>query len=334
MRLALAGSGAAATVHGLAATAAGVPVVAVASRDRQRAAERAGQLGARPCRYDELPAGATAVVVATPPPTHAELALAAVRDGAAVLVETPLCTTLADADRLVAASNEDGAVVVYGESLAAAPLVGQAVRLTRGLGPLRFVEARALSPRPEWGDHLQPSWGGGALFDLGVHPLALALLLAADDEPVELAADLAAPDRQALDDHARVELRFASGLRAVVEASWRTPEVVWDLQASSDTGVVRADLLPRPGLERDGDPVAAPDPEPGVDPLVAGLGFVEQLRALRAACGGRAPALDATFGRRVLDLVCAAYASAGSGGPVPLPFTGRRDRTPLELWRG
>ena len=37
----------------------------------------------------------------------------------------------------------------------------------------------------------------------------------------------------------------------------------------------------------------------------------------------------------VLDVGCAAYASAGAGGTeVPLPFSGRRDRTPLELWRG
>ena len=43
----------------------------------------------------------------------------------------------------------------------------------------------------------------------------------------------------------------------------------------------------------------------------------------------------AAFGRVVLDVVCAAYASAGAGGTeVPLPFSGRRDRTPLELWRG
>jgi len=46
-------------------------------------------------------------------------------------------------------------------------------------------------------------------------------------------------------------------------------------------------------------------------------------------------AMDAAFGRKVLDIVCAAYASAGRGGaPEAVPFTGPRDRTPLQLWRG
>ena len=44
--------------------------------------------------------------------------------------------------------------------------------------------------------------------------------------------------------------------------------------------------------------------------------------------------MDATFGRTVLDIVCAAYASAAAGGAdVAVPFTGPRDRTPLQLWR-
>jgi hypothetical protein len=35
----------------------------------------------------------------------------------------------------------------------------------------------------------------------------------------------------------------------------------------------------------------------------------------------------------VLDVVCAAYQSARTGEPESLPFTGRRDLTPLQLWR-
>jgi myo-inositol 2-dehydrogenase / D-chiro-inositol 1-dehydrogenase len=49
----------------------------------------------------------------------------------------------------------------------------------------------------------------------------------------------------------------------------------------------------------------------------------------------RRPVLNATFGRLVLDVICAAYASAGNGSTsVAVPFAGPRDRTPLQLWRG
>ena len=56
---------------------------------------------------------------------------------------------------------------------------------------------------------------------------------------------------------------------------------------------------------------------------------------LRVALDGGPFEADAAFGRDVLELICAAYASAGRGGAwVALPFDGPRDRTPLELWLG
>jgi predicted dehydrogenase len=317
----------------MAAAVAGLPVVAVASRSIERADERAGQVGAAAVPYRDLPAGADAVVVATPPRTHRRFAEQALAAGAAVLVEKPLCTTLADADALVAAEAAGGRVL-YGENLAFAPVVVAALRETATMGRLGFIEVRSLSPRPTWGDFLDPSWGGGVLFDLGVHPLALALLLAGDDEPASVTAVLTSSADVVVDDHAEVVVGFASGLQARVEASWRHHDVVWDLQASSDTGVVRAGFFP-PELERNGEPVTFGAAVPsGVDPHVVDLGYVQQMRALEAlARDGATTAMGAAFGRRVLDVVCGAYASAGSGGPVPLPFAGSRDATPLSLWR-
>lgn len=127
----------------------------------------------------------------------------------------------------------------------------------------------------------------------------------------------------------------ASGLTAHVEASWEDDAMVWDLQASSATGVVRADLAPAVGLEHDGEPVALPPARAGVDvPQVDQFGFVDQLAHALAVAGGEPVTCGAAFGRVVLEVVCAAYASAGSaGGEVALPFTGPRDATPLRLWR-
>ncbi len=333
LSLALAGAGTISVIHGLAAAAAGLPVVAVASSSAERAAERAGQLGARVSPFAELPAGAGAVVVSTPPAERVGHALHALRAGAAVLVEKPMAATLAAADALVEAADAGG-VVVYGENLAFSPLVSRAVAMAAELGPLRYIEVRTLSPAPDRGELPGPSWGGGTLLDLGVHAVGAVLLLAGDDEPVEALARLSSPPGQAVDDEAEVRIRFASGLEARIESSWRHPDALWDLQASSATGVVRADLLPVPALERDGQPVALPADEPGVEPHLWRLGYVEQLRALDRARAGGPATVGARFGRRALELVCAAYASAGSGAAVPLPFSGPRDRTPLELWRG
>ena len=336
-RLAFAGAGWIAAVHGYAiAQVPGLSVVAVASRDPKRSAATAQLLRARPCTYDDLPAGADGVVVCTPPARHAHDALRAVRAGAGVLVEKPLCATLAEADELVAAA-DDGAVVAYAENLVHAPAVRLAVDHATQIQPIDVLEVRAIQPRPTWGDFLSEGWGGGVLFDLGVHPLAVALLLASPAAPVEVRASLEGADDHPVDEHAEVLVAFDSGLVARVITSWRgSDEPVWDAQASSPHGVVRLELLPGVLLERDGVEVPLPPVPEGVVPQLDELGYRAQITAFAAdLAAGTPPVVGATFGRRVLDVVCGAYQSAGRGGAwVDLPYDGPRDRTPLQLWRG
>ena len=316
-------------VHALCADALGVPIVAVASRTSARAAERAGQVGARAVDFHDLPAGADAVVVCTPPDRHARDTLSAIESGAAVLVEKPLAARLAEADDLVAA----GGRVVYAENLAFSPLVVQAHRLIGSIGSLEFLEIRQLSPRPAWGQFLDPASGGGVLFDLGSHAIALALLVAGPDTPIAITATLGRSADLEVDDTAETIITFASGMRARIEVDWRSHDAVWDLQASSADGVVRAEILPRPGIEHNGDPVDLEPLDGLADPHLEQLGYVEQMRTLSAVVEGLAPPIDARFGRRVLELLSAAYWSARTpGSTVTLPFTGPRDRTPHQLW--
>jgi predicted dehydrogenase len=328
--VAFAGGGRISIVHALAAQALKLPITAVASRSPERAAKRAAELDAEAVDYDALPAGADVVVVATPPALHTAHALHALAAGSTVLVEKPICTTLADADRLVEAA---AGRFVYAENLAFAPVVERAVALVGQLGPIEPLEVRALQGRPGWRAFLTAGWGGGALFDLGVHPLAVAMLLAAPARVVEVAATLAGADDIDVDEHAEGEMGFDTGLRARVTASWRAPAAQWDLQVASATGVVRAELVPAITLEHDGGPVPLPTPT-GAIPELESFGYVGQLQAVARVAAGGLSRMDAAFGRDVLDVVCAAYASAGQGGSaVAVPFAGPRDRTPLELWR-
>ena len=103
-RIALAGAVYIAVVHALVAPAAGMKVHAVASANGTSARHLAGELDARRCRPEDLPAGADVLVVATPPVHHLRLARQGLGAGAAVLVEKPLATTLGEADQMVAAA--------------------------------------------------------------------------------------------------------------------------------------------------------------------------------------------------------------------------------------
>jgi predicted dehydrogenase len=335
-KLAFAGAGWVTAVHAMAV--AGVPdleVVQVASRTRRAARRRAGQVGADPGDYDDLPGGADAVVVATPPALHLREARRAVRAGAAALVEAPLADTLSAADDLVALAASPGAVVAYGENLVHAPPVAEGLRACRRIGALTYIEIRLVQGRPDSASHLEPDWGGGALFDPGAHAVALALLLAAPARPVDVSARLAAGDGLDVDDDATVTLTFEGALRAEIRVTWRAAAPAWDAQTASPTGAVRIELVPEPRVELNGAPLPLPVSPPGLaSPQLHNLGYLGQLAALGAdADAGRQPRCGPAFGRTVLDVVCAAYASAASGRPEPLPFAGPRDLSPLDLWR-
>ena len=329
----LCGAGMIAAAHALAAQMLDLPVGPVASRTPARADAHVARFGGRRVTYDDLPGGAEVVVVCTPPPQHVHDTVTMLDAGAAVVLEKPLTATLAEADTLV--GHAHAARIGYAEQLAYAPVLREMFARVGSLGPLRHIEVRTLQARPDWGGFFDPSWGGGALYDLGAHPLAVALLLAAPARPVSIRASLQRPDDLDTDDHGELFVRFDTGLVARVEASWRHgPGPIWDAQAAGTTGVLRADLLPAPGLEHDGEPVP-------LAPITASIATIEQmgyLGQLRAFVGdfaaGRAPFMDVGFGRLVLDLTCAAYSSAGREGiDIDVPFRGPRDRTPWQLWR-
>lgn len=307
----------------------------VTSRRRERADSRALDLATRAGGYDELPGGADIVVVLTPPADHARRVLHAVGAGAGVIVEKPLCTTLADADTLVAAA-QAGARIGYAENLLFSPLVREALQRIHALGPLTHLEVRALSRRPDWGGFLGADWGGGVLFDLGVHPLALAMAVLGGDAVTMVSCRLQGASDHDNDEWAEVWLTTTGGLRARLECSWREQQPVWDLQVATASSALRLELLPDPHLEQLG--VDLPPP-PRRAPLSAArledFGYLDQVAELGSElAAGDPPYLDMRFARAVLEVVCAAYASAGTGSPEPLPFRGRRDLTPRQLWLG
>lgn len=331
-RVAIAGAGWAGEVHAAAAErVADARVTQVLSRTTESAERTAATIGVPGGTYGELSSKSRLVVVATPPHHHAEMTTAALDRSMAVLIEKPLCATLAEADSLIGRIEMAGVAAGYAENLLFAPAVDVALA-HRADGPLRHLSARAAQPAPTWGHFAEPLEAGGALFDLGAHPIALALAFAGSS-PVGVRARLESTRDDGADDDASVRLRFADGLVAEIEVSWRAERPVWDLQAAADDHVVRVELLPNIAVEVDGDDLT---PEP-TDPL-SDFGYVGQLRGIADVLAGRGGRVcPVGFGRLVLDVICGAYASAGQGGldgtEVPLPFAGPRDRTPMQLWR-
>ena len=333
--LAFAGAGWIAAVHGLAAKQLELPITRVASRHREKAKEMAARMGAIACSYDDLPAGADVVVVCSAPQCHAGHALHAIEAGAAVVIEKPLCTTLADADALVEAELA-GARIGYAENLAYAPIVQQLLAAVADMGELQHLEVRTLQSRPTWGEFLTEAWGGGALFDLGVHPIAIAML-ATRSKVVSVSAMLDGADDHPTDEHAEVTLTFDGGFEATVVSSWRGGEVPeWSVQAASKTGVdargAAADPAARAQRRRDPD-----RPRHGVRSRSSSSTATSRSSRRSSSRSGATPVLSWTpHSVATSSTSCARRMrpQREGGTAVPVPFTGPRDRTPLQLWRG
>lgn len=330
------GAGMVAGVHAAACQALGWKVRAVVSRSPERAAELASKVGARPvtaAQVTDRPLGELAIV-ATPPTRHVDDAVALLDAGYQVVVEAPIACTLADADQLIAAEQRVGRSVLYSEHLVSSPVVDTLLSRVDGIGAVTHLSARAVQGPPSWRDTRSDDWGGGALFDLGVHPIGLTIRTAAEagiGAPVSVSAVI----NDAGTDHERatVKLRFEAGTLATINVGWQpgaAPD--WDLQVSSARAVLRAELYPAPTLEANGAPVPLPGAS-GTPSLVEDYGYAPQLRRFWTNIRtGRPVPATSRLGRQVLDVVCAAHASAGSGAvEVELPFGGRRDLTPHEL---
>jgi predicted dehydrogenase len=158
-----------------------------------------------------------AVVLATPVPTHAELAVAVAEAGKDCFVEKPLATTAADAERAVAAAEAAGTTLMVGHLLEYHPAVGRLKELIAGeeLGELFYVYGNRLNLGKLRADE-------NALWSLGAHDVSVALYLIGE-EPEECVAHGASYVRAGVQDVVFCYLRFPSGVVAHLHLSWLDP---------------------------------------------------------------------------------------------------------------
>jgi predicted dehydrogenase len=123
-----------------------------------------------------------AVIIATPPATHAEITLAAIAMGKAVLVEKPLTLDLAEAEAIAAAARASGVMVWVEHTQLFNPAWDALKAALPAIGPI-------LAIRSEAGNH-GPYRPGGVpmLWDWGAHDVSMALDLMGRDPDTASAA--------------------------------------------------------------------------------------------------------------------------------------------------
>jgi len=184
-------------------------LVGIVDVDLERAEELADKLGTKPfVSCAELFGEVDAVSVVTPTETHFAITRELLSRGIDVLLEKPMTTTVAEADKLVAIAEKEGAILQIGHlerfNAAVVALEGKDV------APL-FIESDRLSPFPNRGSDVD------VILDLMIHDIDIILnLVDAEVESVEAVGVPVVTDKA---DIANARIQFSNGCVANVTAS-------------------------------------------------------------------------------------------------------------------
>jgi predicted dehydrogenase len=159
-----------------------------------------------------------AVVVATPVPTHAALAVKVLEAGKHCFVEKPLAQSVAEAEQAVAAARESGRVLMVGHLLEYHPGLEKLKELADSgeLGDIHYIYGNRLNLGKLRAEE-------NALWSLGAHDVSVVLRLAGGQEPIEATAVGECYMRDGIEDVVFAYLRFPSGLAAHLHLSWLDP---------------------------------------------------------------------------------------------------------------
>jgi predicted dehydrogenase len=202
------------------ARASNAEVVAIASRDRDRARAAADRLGipAAYGSYDELLAAddVDALYVPLPNDQHAEWTVRAVEAGKHVLCEKPLAMTAAQAQQMVDAAQAAG--VLLGEAFMYRhhPTWVEVVRLVRQgrIGDLCAVQTFFSYYNDDPANiRNRPENGGGAAMDIGCYAINAARLLTGA-EPVDVASSVERDPQMGIDTLTSAVLTFPGGVQS------------------------------------------------------------------------------------------------------------------------
>jgi predicted dehydrogenase len=223
-------------------------VAAVVGIDQRLADGSGGPAGTQPvarhgvayaAMEDALPQ-VDAVIIATPPASHAVLGLQAIAAGKHVLIEKPLATTAAEARELVRAAEDAGVVLMSGHTFAYNPAVHKLrdVVRSREFGELYYLDCARLNLGIYQTDV-------NVIVDLAPHDISIAnIVLAA--RPTAVTAWGSRHVDPEHEDVAYLRLDYAeAGVRVNMHVSWLDPHKVRRITAvGSKQMAVFDDLSP------------------------------------------------------------------------------------------
>ena len=289
------------------------------------------------------------VILGVPNHLHCELAVKIARAKKHVVVEKPLCLSLEEADIMIETCKKNQVKLMYAEELCFAP---KYVRLKSLLdeGALGYPVLFKQSEKHD-GPHAAHFYdveksGGGVMMDMGCHAIQFFRWLNPEASIVSVYSHMQTAvhkDKTIGDDNSVLILEFSNGVTAIAEESWIKKGGMDDkAEIHGSEGVAYADVL-------QGNSILTYS-EKGIGYAVekAGntkgwsftmyeelwnYGFPQEMaHFVNCVKNDLTPLVTGEDGRAVLEVLFAAYASAGEGKKIMMPF--KTDaKKPYLLWK-
>lgn len=303
-------------------------LVGVASRSQAGAEAYAREKGIPKAygSYEALLADPDIDVIYNPLPNtlHREWTVKAAEAGKHVLCEKPITPTLAELDEIEAAAEANQVTVFEAFMYLHHPQTRQLKEMIMSgkLGDLQLIDSwfGYYLPRENTDNiRLYPELAGGCMWDVGVYPNSLAVVMAHAGAPVEVWASQLKGET-GVDVSMVAQLKFSNGIMAQISSGFRSA-FREGIQVTGSEGRVWIAEPWKPHLSGQGTHIVfvGLDGQEETIPIPHSDPYQHEVEAMEACVlDGAAPVVPLSLSREFLRSALAVYQSAESGKPVKL----------------
>jgi predicted dehydrogenase len=279
---------------------------------------------------------------------HADACIKAAQAGKHIIIEKPLAITLEECDAMIDACKKANVKLMYAEELCFAPKYERVRHLVKegAVGDVYMLKQseKHSGPHTDWFYDINLA-GGGVLMDMGCHAMQWFRWMLGNVKAKSVYASMSTvyhKQRTKGEDNSVVIVEFENGVTAVAENSWAKHGGMDDKSEVHGTGgVIYADLFmgnSAISYSKHGYGYAMEKADTTVGwsftvfEEVFNQGYPHELKHfVDCVRNNKDPLVTGEDGRVVLEILYAAYASAGQGKKIMLPF--KADvKKPIDLW--
>jgi predicted dehydrogenase len=215
----------------------GAELAGIFDTSAARAAEISAKLGCRSFgSLDELGAACDAVSVVVPTDSHERVALPLLARGCHLLIEKPLCASLEEAERVVAAARAGNCLVQVGHVEHFNPVMAF---LEKEAGRPKYITAERLAPYQVRGTEV------GVVLDLMIHDIGIVLALVRS--PIARIDSVGISVLSKTEDIANARILFENGCVANLSASRMSLKKAREIRVFQDNAYLSLDFMNQSG---------------------------------------------------------------------------------------